>query len=80
MTGAHLTKRTLVVKDLWIKEYERERRGKLISVLPVTIGYCVGFWSGSIGHTILFLIWTILVSWSIWLGLRFLREAYKINI
>lgn len=74
-----LMERTNAVKDIWIKQYERDRRGKLIAILPTITAYSIGFWGGSLGHSKLFWLETIIISLLCWRLLRFLRVNYKLN-
>lgn len=76
----HMIERTERVKNIWIKEYERERRGKIIAIIPTVTAYSVGFWSGSLGNGVWFWIITVFVSVCLWYGFRYLRTVYKINI
>ncbi len=68
------------VKAIWIKDYERERRGKLIAILPTMAAYSIGFWSGSLGHGAFLWLETIIISICVWRVFKLLREVYKINI
>jgi hypothetical protein len=76
----HMLERADEVKRIWIKQYERERRSKISSLLTTMVAYCIGFWSGSIGHTVNFMFVTLAISVVVWYGLRYLRVNYKINI
>jgi hypothetical protein len=75
-----MLERTEEVKRIWIKQYEMERRGKVSTLIGSIMAYSIGFWSGSIGHTVNFMFITIAISIAIWYGLRYLRTVYKINI
>ena len=75
-----MLERTERVRKIWIKDYERERRGKLVSVIPHIMAYSMGFWTGTLGHGIYFWASTVVISLLIWKGLRYLRDVYKINI
>jgi len=76
----HMIERTNAVKDIWIKDYEKKRRSRIISIIPPLMGYSFGFWAGGIGHTIGFWLFTVIISLALWLFFRYLRDVYKMNI
>lgn len=79
-TPQHMAIRTKAVKDIWIKEYEMERRGKIIAIIPTAMAYSLGFWSGSLGHGKGFWFITLCISIALWYFFGYLRRVYKINI
>jgi hypothetical protein len=76
----HMMKQAEQIRQIWIKEYERDRRGKIVTILPILTAYSIGFWAGAVNHSIGKWLFSVVLSFAFWYGFRYIRSVFKLNI